>query len=121
MPAYRRTWRVLVDQRHRKAVGIDARPARDAVPQRKEKRRQRRRHAARVLRVPEEGDSPASDDSTHFERRELDAGDRVHEGRLLIRRHEVAPISKAVRDDRVEERPLRKRHISVSHAASGGA
>ena len=115
MPADGRTRRVLVDQCHRERFGIDAGPGRDLVSQRTQKSRNRRRDALCVVGVAEERNPPASDDTAHLERRELDARELGDQGRFFLGRDEAALIPKAVWYVCLEERGLRTCHTSVWH------
>ena len=83
----------------------------------KQKSRQRRRDAIRVLGVAEERHSPAGDDAAHLERRELDARDLGDQGLFFRWRDEAALIPKPVGDVCLEEGALRTCHTSVWHVA----
>src|SRR5262245_60951019 len=106
MPADRRAGTVLVDERHRERLWIDASERRHALAQREQKlgnRRHRRRPG--IVRAAEERDPTASDNTAYLEVRELGVRDRVGELRFLITADEVALIPKAVWRFRFEQEP----------------
>ena len=71
MPADGRARSILVDECHRKRVGIDARPLRNRGAQRQQERWKRPRRPP-IVRLAEERDAPPRHDATHFEVRERD-------------------------------------------------
>jgi hypothetical protein len=71
MPANGRAWPILVDERHRKCVGIDGSPPRYRGAQRQQKRWKMFRRLP-IVRLAEERDAPPRHDATHFEVRERD-------------------------------------------------
>src|SRR5436190_7194562 len=96
MPADRRARSILVDQRHRKRVGVDTSPLCDRGAQRQQERWQcRRRHP--IVRLTKERDTPPCDDTAHCEVGERDTGNRNEEVPLLRCRDEVVAIVEAWR------------------------
>ena len=71
MPADGRAWPILVDERHRKRIGIDVSPLRNRSAQWQQKCWKRPRRPP-IVRLAEERDAPPRHDATHFEVRERD-------------------------------------------------
>jgi hypothetical protein len=76
MPANGRAWPILVDERHRKRVGIDASPLRNRGAQRQQERWNRPRRLP-IVRLAEECNAPSRHDATHFEVREGDVANGI--------------------------------------------
>ena len=76
MPADWRAGTILVDECHRKRVGIDGRPLRNRGAQRQQERWKRPGRLP-IVRLAEERDAPPRHDATHFEVRERDAGNGI--------------------------------------------
>jgi hypothetical protein len=71
MPADRRVGTILVDECHRKRIGIDGSPLGHRGAQRQQKCWKRPSRPP-VVRLAEERDAPPRHDATHFEVRERD-------------------------------------------------
>lgn len=102
MPADRRAGTILVDECHRKRLGIDASPLRNRSAQRQQKCWKRSRRPP-IVRLAEERDAPPRHDATHFEVRERDVAYGIYQDALLRLRDEVLSIVEAVRETVIEE------------------
>ena len=102
MPADGRARSILVDERHRKRLGVDTRPLRNRGAQRQQKRWKRPRRPS-IVRLAEERDAPARYDATHFEVRERDVANGISQDSLIRLRDEVLAIVETVRETVIEE------------------
>ena len=102
MPADRRAGTILVDECHRKRIGIDDSPLRNRGAQRQQERWNRPRRLP-IVRLAEEHDAPTRHDASHFEVRERDVANGISQDSLIRLRDEVLAIVKAVRETVIEE------------------
>ena len=113
MPADGRAGPILVDECHRKRIGLDTGPSSNAGAQwQQERGKGSCRHA--IVRLAKECDTPPGDDAAHFEVREDDAGNGVEQRSLFGLRDEVIPVMQSWRQF-VLEKTWRSGHDSVSH------